>query len=114
MKKIKLLAILLLSILILDGCGKPKEPFTKNEMEKAYQTFEKHKILLGTGYWSHIISMKVEINNDVPSFIFYMGSSYWSISDTKLRIQNDLAYRKMQRGFEKQINLKRKIVIHTR
>ena len=114
MQKIKLLVFLLISSTLFNACGGKAEPYTKEEIRKVHQIVKKHEALIGTGYWKHVKSIEVKTNSsNNPYYGFVMNNSYWNINDSNIRLNITDKYRSMQRVFEKQANLNKKIQIST-
>lgn len=118
-KEIKKVVLSILTIVIVGigftGCsGQKQEPFTQDEIKKTQLIKSKHDALLGTGYWQYVNYISVSHNSSGnPYFIFHMNNIYWSIKDSDTRYNITTKYRNMQRVFEKQLGLNKKISIAT-
>lgn len=88
--------------------------YTQIEIDKINTTKSKHELLIGTGYWNYVNNIQIKRNSRGRiRFEFNMNNSYWNISDRKIRSSIVDKYWNMQRAFEKQVGLNRKISITT-
>lgn len=112
---LKTVAVIGVIVSILTGCsGKKEPPFDSDEINKTNLTKMKHEVLLGTGYWGYINYISIKENSSGnPYFAFHMNNYYWEIKDTDTRMSIIERYDNMQRVFEAQVGLNKKIQIST-